>query len=88
MFLFTLILNTSKESGISSAEKELKLLNKNLEALENGINGSNSKEICLKLKESIQIITNKNSDLKSLEPYYHWHDINEVLVKLLKNYCP
>ncbi len=58
-----------------------------MDNIEKGIKLKNSEMICIESKKLSKLILRKQIELKRIEPYYDWNEINLTLIQKGKDHC-
>tara|TARA_Y100001968_G_C19390568_1_gene735320 strand:- start:75 stop:404 length:330 start_codon:yes stop_codon:yes gene_type:complete len=64
-----------------------KSLDTSLENIDSALRSNDFKKVCAESLYSQQIITKNISELRKLEPYYDWHQMNSVIKNISKKFC-
>ena len=62
-------------------------VDKSMDNIEKGIKLKNSEMICIESKKLSKLILRKQIELKRIEPYYDWNEINLTLIQKGKDHC-
>ena len=78
---------SSSQKDINSSRKSLIIFNERLESLDLNLRAGDKLSTCEDSKEALTISQLNSFHFKSLEPYYKWEDINELLKTIAIEYC-
>ena len=76
-------LNTENNNSI----KPKKLLDTSLENIDSALRSNDFQKVCIESIFSQQIIASNINELKKLEPYYDWIQMNNLIKNISKKHC-
>ncbi len=78
---------SSSQKDINYSRKSLIIFNEKLESLDLNLRAGDKISTCEDSKEALTISQLNSFHFKSLEPYYKWKEINELLKTIAIEYC-
>ena len=88
IYLFLYCYNLNSELTIKSyTHNKLDSFDQTLLKIEDNMKERNYKQVCLDSKKGSYIINTNIDNLITLEKYYHWDEINRLLVNIATDIC-
>tara|TARA_Y100001968_G_C19215134_1_gene646789 strand:- start:21 stop:314 length:294 start_codon:yes stop_codon:yes gene_type:complete len=87
LLLSTEISHTKTSEESLNSQQALVEFDYYLEEIENKIRLNKFKDACFLSVKASKIIEKNFNQLKDIEPYYHWEEINKSLIKLTEQNC-